>query len=503
MPPDAAPRFDLMIRHGLVVDGTGAPAFAADIAVAGDRIAAVGEVPEGGLRPDGRTIDASGLVVAPGFIDVHGHDDLAVLRTPAVDFKVRQGVTTDIVGNCGMGAAPSSEAYLHFYRTVLGDILGPMGALPWRTTEEFYRAVEEAGPSLNVASFVPHSTIRFLAMGMERRPPTPSEMAAMKGLLAQGMEAGALGLSTGLIYPPGLFAATEELIELGRVAGEHGGIYASHIRDEGDGMLDAVAEALRIGEEGGVPVQISHHKAMLERNWGRVEQSLRLIEEARARGLDVTVDVYPYTAGSTALGMLLLAGRTEDMMGEQLLVVSVKHQHEYEGMSLAEIAQRMGLPLREAALRLLEQEENAVVVVAFAMSEEDVQRVMRYEQAMFGSDGIPSPTGKPHPRLYGAFPRVLGHYVRELRLLSLEEAVRKMTSLPARKHRLRERGEVRPGCFADLCLFDPETVIDRATYEEPRQYPQGIPYVIVNGVLVVDGGIHTGARAGRVLRHGG
>jgi N-acyl-D-amino-acid deacylase len=191
------------------------------------------------------------------------------------------------------------------------------------------------------------------------------------------------------------------------------------------------------------------------------------------------------------------------MTGEQLLVVSVKHQHEYEGMTLAEIARRMGLPLREAALRLLEEEENAVVVVAFAMSEEDVQRVMRYEQAMFGSDGIPSPTGKPHPRLYGTFPRVLGHYVRELRLLSLEEAVRKMTSLPARKHRLRERGEIRPGHFADLCLFDPETVIDRATYEEPRQYPQGIPYVIVNGVLVVGGGIHTGARAGRVLRHGG
>jgi N-acyl-D-amino-acid deacylase len=499
MPPEAGSTFDLVIRGGLVVDGVGAPAFLADVAVAGDRIAAVGEVPEQGAR----TIDASGLVVAPGFIDVHTHDDLAVLRTPSVDFKVRQGVTTDIVGNCGMGAAPSSEAYLDFYRTVLGDILGPMGALPWRTTEEFYRAVEEAGPSLNVASFVPHSTIRFLAMGVERRPPTPAEMAAMKELLAQGMEAGALGLSTGLIYPPGLFAATEELIELGRVAGDHGGIYASHIRDEGDSMPDAVGEALRIGEEGGVPVQISHHKAMLERNWGKVEQSLRLIEAARARGLDVTVDVYPYTAGSTALAVLLLAGRAEDMTGEQLLVVSVKHQHEYEGMTLAEIARRMGLPLREAALRLLEEEENAVVVVAFAMSEEDVQRVMRYEQAMFGSDGIPSPTGKPHPRLYGTFPRVLGRYVREVRLLSLEEAVRKMTSLPARKHRLRERGEVRPGYFADLCLFDPETVVDRATYEEPRQYPEGVPYVIVNGVLVVDGSVHTGARAGLVLRHGG
>lgn len=499
MPSKAGSGLDLVIRHGVVVDGSGAPAFRADVAVAGDRIAAVGRVPEEGAR----TIDASGLVVAPGFIDVHTHDDLAVLRSPAVDFKVRQGVTTDIVGNCGVGAAPSGEARLESYETVLEAILGPRDVFRWGTTEEFHRAIDEAGPSLNVASFVPHGTLRYLTMGMEQRPPAPAEMATMKDLLAQGMEAGALGLSTGLIYPPGMFAATEELIELARVAGEHGGIYASHVRDEADGMLDAVAEALRIGEEGGVPVQISHHKAMLERNWGRVEQSLALIEEARARGLDATVDVYPYTAGSTGLAALLFSGHTEDSTGEEILIASVKHRHEYEGMTLADIAGRMGLPPREAALRLLEEEENAVVVVIFAMSEEDVRRVMRYEQAMFGSDGLPSPTGKPHPRLYGTFPRVLGRYVREHRLLSLEEAVRKMTSLPARKHRLRERGLVRAGYFADLCLFDPETVLDSATYREPRQYPEGIPYVIVNGALVVDGGVHTGAGAGRVLRHRG
>jgi N-acyl-D-amino-acid deacylase len=499
MPPDAVAKFDLVIRNGRVVDGMGAPAFPADVAIAGDRIALVGEVPE---EDAGRTIDASGLVVAPGFIDVHTHDDLAVLNSPAVDFKTRQGVTTDIVGNCGIGAAPASEAFMDFYNAALGAILGPVGDRLWRTTEEYYQAVEEAGPSLNVASFVPHGTLRLLAMGLEQRPPTPDEMAVMKEMLAQGMEAGALGLSTGLIYPPGMFSATEELIELGRVAGEHGGIYASHIRNEDDAMLDAVAEALRIGEEGGVPVQVSHHKATLERNWGKVEQSLRMIDEARVRGLDATVDVYPYTAGSTYLGAFV--ARAEEMSsGEELLIASVKHQHEYEGMTLAEIARRMGLPLLEAGLRLLQEEENAVVVVAFGMSEDDVQRVMRYEHAMFGSDGIPSPAGKPHPRLYGTFPRVLGHYSREQRLFSLEEAVRKMTSLPARKHHLRERGELRPGWHADLCLFDPQAVIDRGTYQEPRQYPAGIPYVIVNGVVVVDGGEHTGAHAGRVLRHGG
>lgn len=498
MCPSATPTFDLVIRHGMVVDGSGAPAVAADVAIAGDRIAVVGEVPE----THGRTIDASGLVVAPGFIDVHTHDDLAVVRTPTVDFKVRQGVTTEIVGNCGIGAAPSSDAFIQSFGALLDSIIGPVDVIKWRTTAEFYQAVEKAGPSLNVASFVPHGTLRFLAMGMAQNPPTPTEMAAMKELLTEGMEAGALGLSTGLIYPPGMFAATEELVELARVAGEHGGIYASHIRDEADGMLDAVAEALRIGEEGGVPVEISHHKSMLERNWGRVEQSLGLIEEARARGLDATVDVYPYTAGSTALGALLLSGRTEETTGEEIMIASVKHQHEYEGLTLADVARRMDLPLRDATLRLLQEEENAVVAVIFAMSEDDVRRVMRHEQAMFGSDGLPSPTGKPHPRLYGTFPRVLGRYVREHRLFPLEEAVRKMTSLPAGKHRLRDRGTVRVGSFADLCIFDPATVVDRSTYQEPRQYPDGIPYVVVNGVVVVDNGVHTGAPAGRVLRHG-
>lgn len=491
-------RSDLVVLNGTVVDGTGRPGFRADVAIAGDRIVEVGEVRTEGTR----TIDASGCVVAPGFIDVHTHDDLAVVREPAVDFKVMQGVTTDIVGNCGVGAAPVSESYLEFYRTVLGSILGPVEVPEWTTTEGYHRAVEEAGPSLNVASFVPHNTLRFLAMGMERRPPTASELGAMKELLGAGMAAGALGLSSGLIYPPGMFAASEELIELARVVAEYGGMYASHIRNEGDGLLEAVEEAIRIGEEGGVRVEISHLKAAGRSNWGRVEESLRRIEEARARGVDVTADVYPYTAGSTGLGVVVLMRGTEQWEPEEVLIAGVRHQHRYEGMNLAQIAQEMGLPAVEAAQRLLEEEENAVVAVVFMMSEEDVQRVMSHEMTMFGSDGIPTPGGKPHPRLYGTFPRVLGRYVRELGLLGLEEAVRKMTSLPARKHRLAERGELRPGWFADLVVFDPATVADSATYQEPRQHPLGIRHVIVNGRVVVDEGVHTGASAGRVLRGG-
>lgn len=488
---------DLVIRNGTVVDGTGRPGFPADVAVAGDRIVEVGPVQAEGAR----TIDATGCVVAPGFIDVHTHDDLAVVRDPRVDFKVMQGVTTDVVGNCGVGAAPASDAYRHFYRTAFGGIIGPVEGFDWNTTAEYYRRVEAAGPSLNVASFVPHGTLRFLAMGVEPRAPTPSELATMKDLLAEGMAAGALGMSTGLIYAPGMFAATDELIDLCRVVAEHEGMYASHIRNEGDGLLEAVEEAIRIGEESGVRVQLSHHKAVTRRNWGRVEQSLRLVDEAQARGLDVTVDVYPYTAGSTALAAMMVA-RGEESLEDEIMVASVKYQHEYEGMTIQQIAERMGLPPTEAAARLLREEENAVVVILFAMCEEDVQRVMRHETAMFGSDGLPSVEGKPHPRLFGTFPRVLGRYVRELGVLSLEEAVRKMTSLPARKHRLTERGEVRPGWFADLVVFDPQTIVDRATYQQPRQYPQGIPYVIVNGRVVVDEGAHTGAPAGRLLRAG-
>lgn len=492
-------QYDLLVRNGRVVDGTGAPARRADVAVAGGRIAAVGAI-EGTAA---RTIEAAGRVVTPGFIDVHAHDDVALLNQPGLDFKAAQGVTTVVCGNCGAGAAPANERLREFYARGVEGILGPVREFSWRTCGEFYEAVRAAGPAVNAAFLVPHGVLRVASMGWERRGPTDAELAQMKDMLAEGLAAGALGLSTGLIYRPGAYAETEELIELARVVAEHGGIYVSHIRDEGARLLEAVREAIRIGEEAGVPVQISHHKASGRANWGKTKESLPIIDEARARGLDVTIDAYPYTAASTALVALAPGGRlVREMDPHEIMIASVKRQHQYEGKRLDEIAALMDLPIEEATRRLLEEEENAVAAVMFVMEESDVQRVLRHETCMIGSDGLPSPSGKPHPRLYGTFPRVLGRYVREEPLLSLEEAVRRMTSLPADKFGLADRGRIAPGQWADLVVLDPERVTDTATYEDPRRYPDGIDYVLVNGAVVVERGAPLNRPAGQVLSRG-
>ena len=488
---------DLIIRGGTVVDGSGGPAMAADVGIAGGRIVAVG--PRG--TDAQRVIDARGLVVAPGFIDVHSHDDMALIRGPRLDFKVMQGVTTVVIGSCGSGVAPVTPDYRQHYEVFLSSVLGPAADFSWSTTAEFYAALEKAGPSLNVAPLAPHGVLRFAAMGMESRPPSTEQMDRMKELLEEALAAGAIGLSTGLIYPPGMFAATEELIELCRVVARHGGIYASHIRDEGSRLLEAVEEAIRIGREAGVPVQISHHKASGRANWGKVVDSLALIDRARAEGLDVTVDVYPYTAGSTLLAIFLAAGE-EEGGPEDVMVAAAPRRPEVEGKTLEEIGGLMGLPPWEAGQKLV-QEDPSVVAIGFGMAEEDVRRVMAHPAAMIGSDGIPSVGGKPHPRLYGTFPRVLGTYVRREKVLGLEEAIHKMTDLPALKHRLAERGQLAIGYHADVTVFDPRSVDDIATYQDPRRYPDGIRYVIVNGEVVVEGSRHTGRSAGRVLRGGG
>ena len=488
---------DLIISGGTVVDGTGAPAFGADVGIVGGRVEALGA-----LRQQApRVIDARGLVVAPGFIDVHSHDDMALIRGPRLDFKVMQGVTTVVTGNCGSGVAPVTAEYRQYYEVFLSSVLGPAADFSWTTTAEFFAALEKAGPSLNVAPLAPHGVLRFAAMGMENRPPSPTEMERMKELLEEALAAGAIGLSSGLIYPPGAFASTEELIELCRAVARYGGIYASHIRDEGNRLLEAVEEAIRIGREAGVPVQISHHKASGRANWGKVADSLALIDRARAEGLDVTVDVYPYTAGSTLLAIFVAVGE-EEGGPEDVMVAAAPRRPEVEGKTLVEIGELLGLPPWEAGQKLV-QEDPSVLAIGFGMAEEDVRRVMAHPAAMFGSDGIPSAGGKPHPRLYGTFPRVLGTYVRREKVLGLEEAVHKMTDLPARKHRLVERGRLAPGYHADVTVFDARSVDDIATYKDPRRYPDGIRYVIVNGEVVVEGSRHTGRSAGRVLRAGG
>jgi dihydroorotase/N-acyl-D-amino-acid deacylase len=328
-------------------------------------------------------------------------------------------------------------------------------------------------------------------------------MGRMKELLEEALAAGAIGLSTGLIYPPGAFAATEELIELCRVVAHHGGIYASHIRDEGSRLLEAVEEAIRIGREAGVPVQISHHKASGRDAWGLVRASLGMIDRARARGLDVTADQYPYTAGSTVLAAVVANADRFGGGGEvEVVIASAPGHPAWEGRSLAELGREWGVAPLEAAARVLDAEGIAATVIMHGMDEQDVQTVMRHPSTMIGSDGIPTLHGKPHPRLYGSFARVLGHYARDLGLLSMHEAVHRMTGFPARKFGLTDRGVVREGAAADLVLFDPARIADVASYADPHHPPAGIAHVFVNGSAVVRDGAHTGARPGRALRRG-
>jgi N-acyl-D-amino-acid deacylase len=488
--------FDLLIRGGRVIDGTGARAVRADVRVRDGRIAAISMAQSPSLEPGAaaRTIEADGLTVAPGFIDVHAHDDAAVMTTP-MDFKLMQGVTTDIVGNCGAGIAPRdpSRPAMPGAALILGEIPDP----DWQSFGEYMRAVDRSQLAVNVGCFVPHGAVRYKHLGLERRAPGAAELAAMRDDVAEGMAAGALGLSTGLIYPPGAFAETDEVIELARAAAEGGGIYMSHIRNEADQLIEAVAEAIRIGREAGLPVEISHHKASGQVNFGKTKESIALIERERATGLDITFDAYPYTAKSTILAVM--ARQSEGETPGTTMVSSAPNSPQFEGRMLADIATMLGVSADEALNRILAADPGAVGVF-FVMDEADVRRVLAHPLCMIGSDGIPSVSGKPHPRLYGTFPRVLGEYCRDQKLFPLEEAVRKMTSLPAGRMNLAERGELREGWAADIVVFDPKTIADRATYEEPRQYPAGIEYVIVNGEIAAERGRQTAARAGRLLR---
>jgi len=376
---------------------------------------------------------------------------------------------------------------------VLGDIPDP----DWQTFGEYMGAVERAPLAVNVGCFVPHGAVRYKHLGLERRAPDAAELAAMREDVAEGMAAGALGLSTGLIYPPGAFAETAEIVELAKAAAEAGGIYMSHIRNEADLLMDAVGEAIRIGREAGLPVEISHHKASGQANFGKTKDSIALIERERASGMDVTFDAYPYTAASTILAVM--ARQSEGEAPGTTMVSSAPNSPQFEGMMLSDIATMLDVSPDEALNRVLTADPGAVGVF-FVMDEADVRRVLAHPLCMIGSDGIPSVSGKPHPRLYGTFPRVLGEYCREQKLFPLEEAVRKMTSLPARRMNLAERGELREGWAADIVVFDPKTIADRATYQEPRQYPAGIEYVIVNGEIAAERGKQTPARAGRLLR---
>ncbi|HEX5320617.1 MAG TPA: D-aminoacylase [Stellaceae bacterium] len=474
---------DLILRNGTVIDGTGAPRFRGDVAVSGDRIEAVGDVSK---TAGAREIDVSGLVVAPGFIDVHTHDDRALLATPEMAMKASQGVTTVVTGNCGVSLAPLTID--HDPPPPL-DLIGGWVDYGYPTFAAYLAALDQAPAALNAACLVGHSSLRVGAMPALDRPATEAEIGRMRERLREALDAGAVGLSTGLFYAPAFHAPPSEIAALAALLKPAGALYTTHMRDEAEHVLDSLDESFAIGRDAGVPVVISHHKTTGVANFGRTAETLPKIEAAMA-GQEVGLDVYPYIASSTVLRVQ----RIEDSL--KVLITWSKARPECAGRELAEIAAEWGVGLAEAAERL--QPAGAIY---FMMDEADVRRVLSFAHSMVGSDGLPHDS-HPHPRLWGTFPRVLGHYCRELGLFSLETAVRKMTGLSAARFRLAGRGRVAPGAYADLCVFDPDTVIDRADFAEPMRPAAGIAHVFVNGRPVWRDGKPTGERPGRALRRG-
>jgi N-acyl-D-amino-acid deacylase len=502
-----APAYDLLIRNGRIVDGTGGAWYRADVGIKGDAIVAIGLGLTGAAA---RVIDVAGEVVAPGFIDIHTHARRGLSQVPTAPNYVRQGVTTVIEGPDGSSPVP------------LAPFLAQLAALKI---------------SLNIGSFIGQGSVRSAVIGDVDRKATPAEIVRMQALVEQGMKDGAFGLSTGLFYVPGTFTPTEEVIELARVAGRYGGIHESHQRDDASRVLESVKETIRIGEEGGLPTQISHHKVIGQANWGRSVDTLRLVDEARARGVDVTIDQYPYTASSTSIAAALLpawalegsrqdqlkrlddpatrakikaesAAMIRDERGggdpKNVQFASCGFDASLAGKTLADLTRQRGLtPTIENAadVTMWVVEQGGCQGIFHAMTEEDLERILKHPATMIASDGEVPIFGRanPHPRSYGTFARVLGVYVREKHDLTIEDAVRKMTSLPANRLRLTDRGLLRPGMKADIAIFDPARVRDTATYTQPHQYAEGFSVVIVNGQIVFEKGTMTEARPGRVL----
>ncbi|NOY53989.1 MAG: D-aminoacylase [Deltaproteobacteria bacterium] len=523
---------DYVIRNVRIVDGSGDPSFVGDLGVEGERFAFVGpHCPAKGKRE----IDGTGLAAAPGFVDIHSHSDYYLLIGPRAEGKVLQGVTTEIGGNCGYSAAPIfgriREERIKTYRDLFGL------SLPWEGVGDYYRHLSETGMSVNFGLLAGHNTIRSSAMYGSNRAPSPEERKTMISTLCRAVEEGALGLSTGLIYPPACFADADELVTLCKAVAEKGGIFAVHMRSEGNRLLEAIDEVIAVAGRSGVPLQISHLKTSGRKNWGKLEEVFDRIESARRRGIDVACDRYPYTASNTGLSAVLpdwtfeggverllarLAERTErSRMAEEILrehpepdyfanimicaVTRPEHEH-FVARRVLECAETEGKAPIDFVADLLIAERNMVDAIYFTMSPDNLRRILKKPYVMIGSDSGakafdgPLGEGNPHPRAYGTCPRVLQQFVREEGLLTLEEAVRKMTSQPLERVGVRGRGRIRERLAADLVLFDPDRIEDPATYEDPKQPPRGIERVWVNGTVVVEEGRHTGARPGRILR---
>lgn len=501
-----AQQADLLIKNGKILDGTGNSWFYGDIAIQKGKIIRIGNL--SGWQA-ARTIDATGKIVAPGFIDVHTHIEDDERKNPTADNFIYDGVTSVITGNCGL-----SESDLGAY----------------------FSMIDSLRLSINVAALVGHNNVRKAVMGSANRNPTEKEMQAMEGIVTKAMKDGAVGLSTGLIYIPGTYSKTEEIVRLAKIAAAYHGVYASHMRDEADSVTQAIEEALTIGREAKIPVEISHFKLSGQQNWGRSAQTIPMVIKAREAGLDVTIDQYPYTASSTSLSTLLpdwvladgqdsikarlarpvIRKEVIDYMLAKLkkrklphfsypVVASYKPDTSYNGKSIEQVNLLRGnkhKPAAEAETVIQMMEQGGAGMVFHGMSDQDVKTIMQYPFNMFASDASIRiyKSGNPHPRGYGTNARVLGKYVREEKVISLEEAIRRMTSLPAQKFHLTDRGLLRDGFAADIVVFDAATVKDLSTYDQPHQYSTGFDYVLVNGVITVDAGKHNGNRAGTVLR---
>jgi len=529
--------YDVLIKGGRIYDGGGKEPFEADVAIKGGKIVSVGATCAGEAA---RTIDASGLAVMPGAIDAHSHSDLTLPVHNRAESSIRQGITTEVAGSCGWSMAPCKQETID---TVLKSLIDALASeqdfkamsWEWRTFSEYLAALEKKGIATNLVPIVGQSLIRAHIMGRDNRPASKGELEAMKAILRESMEDGAKGLSTGRSYEPGCFAATEEIIELAKVTAEYGGIYTTHIKDEGNEEFAAVEEAIRIGREAGLPVEVSHHKSIGAANFGKVNRTLQMMEEARCQGVDINCDVYPYDFAQISFLWRVLPDKLARVGKQELL--SKLPDRSFRDQVKAELAKRTGTfggagfaanylvvscPLRRDlewktfqdiagsgdvvdALCDLLFETKLAVKAAGRMNETDVQTVIKHPATMIGTDAfaLDRDMGEDvaiHPRHYGTFPRVLGHYARDVGLVGLAEMVRKVTSLPAGKFALGDRGWVKEGFWADLLVFDPATIVDRATAEAPAAHPAGIEYVLVNGTTVLEKGQYRPAFTGRVLR---
>lgn len=525
---------EILIRNGLIYDGSGGKPFTADIGIKGGRIVFISSPSAQDTLKSGRVVEAAGLSVAPGFIDTHSHSDFTLLADNRAQGKILQGVTTEINGNCGLSAAPLFGEALKHREADLKE-LGIEER--WSTFSEYFKLLEKKGLAINFATLAGHGNLRASVLGFEARPPARKEMQEMCTLLKQAVNEGAIGLSTGLVYPPGVYAETGEIIELAK--GISGLIYTSHMRNEGDTLIEAIEEAINVGRGSGIAVHVSHLKTSGKYNWKKVDEAISVIEKAREKGLRVTCDRYPYTAGSTDLDAILPAWtyaggsekelkRIKDKETRELIrkeILSLHPSEDYwervvvasvtleankwmEGKTMSFISKERDKKPVDMLFDLLIEEALRVGAIFHSMSEENLRRFVSLSYAMLGSDSSaraedgPTHTGKPHPRGFGTFPRFIGRYVRELRLVSLSEAIHKMTMLAAQTFGLKDRGQIKTGFSADLVVFDEKKISDRATFEEPFLKPEGISYVLVNGQPSVWEGAQTEIRSGKILRHG-